>query len=691
MFDLAKSVDRAEVLAGKSVAIDFRQAGGFKYLFDGWQSSSCKRIDQGLAVTDSRVRLALPYGFEGDGNLVIRGRAPGGGAVLVYIGDAQVGQVTLPAATVGEAQLVIPAAKLRAGDNNLLIRAANQGPVAGAGSASLVLSSMRFGPPSDAPSSEQALYEVSHEKDALTIHANTTLGYAFEIPEGAHLVGELKSGAFRVTANVDGRASADIRSLATTGDFDVDLAEFRNKIVRLDLVATSDALVDAPRVVVPRAEPVAEAPHVKNAIIYLVDTLRADKLKPYNEASRVTTPGLQRFVEHAATFLQGHTQENWTKPSVATLLSSLYPWEHNAVTDDAVVSDSVKLLPETLKSRGFFTGAFIANGYASDRFGFKQGWDTWRNYIREGRPTAAQYVASDVLGWLDHRPNDKPFFLYVHTVDPHVPYRPPQSFLSMYDPVPYGGIVDFSQDIELLEKIKAGRIHLNDRDKQHLVALYDGEISYHDVHFSAILDGLASRGLADDTIVVMVADHGEEFWDHGSVGHGHSVHEELLHIPMFVSWPGVTGTHSRIDTPAGLVDIAPTVLDALGQEIPDDVEGHSLAGALTARDETAPRAVVSGFMDVWRTLVVGNYKLVQRGPTRFMVYDLAADKGEGTDLSRERPIATRYLRGLLGLYLSESSDGGSRRATPVRHEAGHATMDEQTRAELRALGYVGGP
>ncbi len=351
-----------------------------------------------------------------------------------------------------------------------------------------------------------------------------------------------------------------------------------------------------------------------------------------------------------------------------------------------------------MKGHGFYTGSFIANGYISDYFGFDQGWDTYRNYIRQGLRSPAQYVAADTLAWLDSRPTDKPFFLYVHTIDPHVPYRPPSHFLALYGDTSYRGPVDFSHDSLLLEHIKSGRLHLNDHDKAHLEALYDGEITYHDVHFARILDGLTRRGLDDDTIVVVTADHGEEFWDHGSVGHGHSVYEELIHVPLFVRIPGVTDGVTKIDTPVGLVDVLPTILDALGVPIPDEVSGRSFLNILLGQSRPAPRAVVTGFLNGWRTVVVGHLKLVQRSVHAPKLYDLSTDPREEHDLAPSRPLAVRYLRGLLGLQLAKAEPvGDGTGAAPVaahrvraHHHAETTQIDPQTAAQLRALGYVSG-
>jgi arylsulfatase A-like enzyme len=441
-------------------------------------------------------------------------------------------------------------------------------------------------------------------------------------------------------------------------------------------------------VLAPSQGAVAAAKPVKNVLIYLIDTLRADHLKPFNPGTRVKTPALEELVNMGSTlFSSAHTQENWTKPSVATLLSSLLPWEHHATTTEAVVPASVDLLPERLQRVGFYTGAFIANGYVSDKFGFRQGFSSYRNYIREGRYSRAEFLAADVVEWLDKRPQDKPFMLYVHAIDPHVPYKPTGQFMSIYDPLPYQGVVDFSGDNELLEKIKIGKIKLNPRDKVHLEALYDSEISYHDLHFRTMLAALDKRGLADETMIVVVADHGEEFWDHGSVGHGHSVYEELLRIPMVIRVPGVTLKPARVDSTSGLVDIVPTVFEALGQSVPEGLSGRSLMPELRGQYADAPPVAIAGFMDGWRTAVVSDLKLIQRTEKRFMLHDLGSDPHEQSDVADKRPITTRYMRGQLGLALVNSQGAGGDKRVP---KAETTKIDAATEAQLRALGYVGG-
>ncbi len=700
-YDFAAHLGRAEHREGEVLVVDLGVARGHQFTLGGWQTQlgDDHVFDDVTTLVIPRVtgKLLLPRLGPGRFTVKLRARAFGDGRLTTYLGEETLGHATLP--TDGSFQVVtvtLPEDALASAEAFLQLRVPRGGPAPGVGSAGLAIDWLRIGPADadlreTAPATDQDLLS---DGQSLSLAAGTSLAWSFEVTPGARFRAQVagsagSSGALRLRLATDGGVVREVANVvASSGGAaaDVDLAEHAGRIVRLELVAEgADLRITNPAVVTLGAQDLAPRPAApENVLVYLVDTLRRDKLTIYDPETRVRTPGLSSFVAAgAAVFSRGHTQENWTKPSVATLLSGLLPWEHTATSDDAVVPGSVELLSETLKDAGFHTGAFIANGYVSDKFGFRQGWRTFRNYIREGRRTQASFVAADVLGWLDDRPEDEPFFLYVHTIDPHVPYMPPNDVLETYDPGPYDGPVDFGRDRQTLEKIKSGAMRINDRDRQRLEALYDGEITYHDVHFASIIEGLTRRGLADDTLVVFTSDHGEEFFDHGSVGHGHSVYEELLSVPFVIRIPGLTGSLSRIEDPAGLVDIAPTILDALGRSVPEAMTGRSLLPLLRGEVPDAPRATISGFMNGWRTIVVGRYKLIQRTSARMMLYDLEADPGETTDLAPDRPLTVRYLRGLLGLTLAGAAAGAP------AHRAEETVIDAETEAQLRALGYVG--
>ncbi|MFW5926402.1 MAG: sulfatase-like hydrolase/transferase [Myxococcota bacterium] len=703
-YALAAHPERAELREGRTLVVDLGRPSGAKYTLGGWRTDvvAARWEDRPVGlVTGHRGNLHLP--FHGDGNavLTLRARALRRGRVVVRVNGEALETVTWPTDGFDVLRFEVPESVLVQGDNRLDIRARRMGRAPDGTTASVALDWVRIGPAAEGhrqgePSApEEHLPRANGEVPTAKLPAGGSLAWTFEVPSEARLRGVARgAGAVAGRVHTDG---AEPRVLGPTrdGSFDWDLAPFAGRVVRLELEARQgDVRLFRPSVVTPApADTEAARPRPEHVLVYLVDTLRADKLRPYNADTRVKTPGLAKFAETAATFLDARSQDNWTKPSVATLLSSLMPWEHTATKGNSKVPASVDLLPEMLGEHGFHTGAFIANGYVSNKFGFGQGWDTYRNYIREHRRTDAEFVAADALDWLDQRPEDEPFFLYVHTIDPHVPYRPPDEFLEPYGNPRYRGPVNFGRDATLLGNIKTGKVRLRKRDKAHLEALYDGEISYHDVHFAAILDGLERRGLADDTLVVVTSDHGEEFWDHGSVGHGHSVYDELLRVPLLIRMPGMAeGQALRAD--AGLVDVVPTLLDALGLPVPEHLAGRSLLPELSGEPPPAPAGTVSGFLDNWRALAVGRTKLVQRGAHDARLYDLHDDPDENRNVAADRPVALRHARALLGLRLADAEPvrrAGRRKAAPRKdtsHREQTVEIDDETAAQLRALGYV---
>jgi arylsulfatase A-like enzyme len=720
-YELAAHPERAELWTAGVRTLDFGETSGAQYTLGGWLTGTGDDHgfgqDRALLGVGKVVKVALPVEHSGASRLSLRVRSFADTTLSVHVNGEPIADVPLDGKTFKVIDKELPAERTHPGENLLQLRVSRAGASPRGGEATIALDWIRIGPAASAHADSRppALQELAPpaaagQKPALHLAGGDQLAYSFQVPKD----GELRAtfapkGGAKLALNLerDGQPLETLYEGSEPGTLRIPLDKHAGEIVRMSVRAQgpagSSVELQEPAIVVVEPKPAAAAQtkQVKNIIIVLVDTLRADKLDAYKAGSRVKTPGLSTFLESAAVMLNARTPENWTKPSVASLLSSLLPWQHNAFTGEAVVPSSVELLPELLRDRGYYTGAFIANGYVSDKFGFKQGWNTYRNYIREGRRTIAQEVAADVVEWLDERPKDKPFLLYMHTIDPHVPYKPPKSFLDLYDPAPYAGPVDFSKTNELLEKIKIGSLKLNERDKVRLEALYDGEISYHDVHFAATLRALQERGLAEETAIVVTADHGEEFWDHGSVGHGHSVYDELLRVPMIVRIPGLTEGKQRLPDAVSLVDVMPTLLDAVGQEKPDHLVGESFYRELQGQGASVPRANVSGFMQSWRTLGIGSLKLIQRAPENMWLYDVQQDPGEKRDVAKERPIALRYARGLLGVTITESQNGktyGSADAAAKpkgdvkkqrEHKEEKTNIDPETEAQLRALGYVG--
>jgi choline-sulfatase len=702
-YALAPELARAELRRGDAWLIDFGELSDAKYSVGGWLTLTAgAKLSSGpsaLVVRSRDAKLFLPLdtsAASAAARVTLRARSFTSTSLTLYVGRKKFGEQKLAGREFETVAFDVPKGVLQPGDNLIELKVSRSGSVRSGVTAGFALDWAAIAPQAAKVSPPPAAGELSPGADTLRVPAGLSLGYTLEVPAGAELQASVQSDAparLRVSAARDGTKSSELSVLELRGGSEakqirIPLAALEGDVTRIDLTASgSQVTLQSPVIVVPSEQRVFERKPLKNVLLMLIDTLRADKLKPYNPQTRVRTPGLIRFLENAVTMRDARSQENWTKPSVATLMSSLFPWQHNAYNDDSRVPESVELLPEYFHGRGFRTAAFIANGYVSDKFGFGQGWDDYRNYIRENRRSIAQEVAADVLEWLDARPKRQPFFLYVHTIDPHVPYKPPKSVLALYDSAPYSGPVDFAKSNTLLEKIKLGKLSLNERDKVRLQALYDAEITYHDVHFAAIFDGLDKRGLTDDTLVVVTADHGEEFWDHGSVGHGHSVYDELLHVPLMLRIPGVTEGNGVIRGDVGLVDVAPTILDALGLQVPDSMSGRSFLPELLGQDSRAPRPTASQFMTGFRTLAIGRLKLIQRGLENGSLYDLTTDPGETRDIARARPIGVRYTRGLLGLVLAQNTQTPAGKARV--HGREKTKIDAETEAQLRALGYVG--
>src|SRR5690606_19009288 len=271
------------------------------------------------------------------------------------------------------------------------------------------------------------------ERRALALRAPTTVSYYLEVPRNARFVfgvgaeGNASGLSARVRVTPEG-GEADEIFRATLGgawnDQAIDISRWAGQVVRLDLEASGEGngrvAFSTPAIMVPPPQ-VAERPaEVRNVVVLLIDTLRASKLRPYNPETRVRTPVLDRVAQRGVVFAQAQSPENWTKPSCASVLTGLSPITHGAKTDEARLPASAELVSEVFDRAGFATGSFIANGYVSDRFGFDQGWDDYNNFIRDGRSTEAADVFREAGNFIEQH-KDERFFVYIQTIDPHVP------------------------------------------------------------------------------------------------------------------------------------------------------------------------------------------------------------------------------------------------------------------------------
>ncbi|NOY92728.1 MAG: sulfatase [Deltaproteobacteria bacterium] len=697
--------------------VDFGTRAQAKYTGGDWRSGWGSRGADG-DTTFARVgrRGRVWFWADAPGPMVarVRIRKVATRALTPYLNNTQIQSVFLQDQPGFQTlDITLPAERVRRGENYFLLTFGDVTQVDGE-EVSAEIASIRFVPGQSVPAGEydapvwesfRASVELGgSERPALTVHAPSTISYFVEIPANGKLGfslghegdGEVPVKVFITPEGGERTQLFSGQAGARWNDQALDLGPYAGKVARLEFVAEGAApgrvAFAQPRLLMPEQTPAPRVEPARNVIVLLIDTLRADKLKSYNRRSRVRTPVLDEFATESALFERTQSSENWTKPSCASILTGLSPLTHHANTDSARLPAGVTMLSEHLGENGFRTAMFSANGYVSDRFGFDQGWDHYTNYIRENRRTVAANVFREAGDWIEHNKSQR-FFTYIQTIDPHVPYDPPDEYLRMYDRSDYSGQVRNRMTADLLEKAKRNppQVTFTPEDERRLAALYDGEVSYHDHELGGFIERLKSLGVWENTLFVVVADHGEEFKDHGSWGHGHSVYQELLHVPMMMRYPGAIEAQ-RVPGVVSSMSIPATVTALVGvPDLPAD-EGTNLTPLMRGQTAPGPQVAFSFFQDDRRVITSGRYKFIVRGNLTSTLFDLEQDPRERNQLGAgHASIARRYLRVLLGQFLGASDrrhwlspDQGS--GTQVERE--DAVMDDTIREQLRALGYA---
>ncbi len=727
--DLIETVHLADI-SHHGLYIDFGTPSARKYTVGGWRTGWLREGvdgDDTYAHAGERARFYFDARQSQELFLSLRMKPIGSRRAQVFVngtalpdpitlevqGEPQAGQAMT--APFQDVVVPLPASLVRAGENAIMLVFGATVPVQGEAVSMAVASARVSANRADlngdyrTPSHGTLVRSVSLsdvERRSIAVSAPSEICYYVEIPRTSPrlVFGLGADGQGSVNAEVKVTAEGENETIVWSGsasnawsDHSADLAPFAGKVIRLCLVGRAEHSAriawSAPQIMVEPYEAPSARP-VKNAVVLLVDTLRASKLRPYNPQSRVRTPVFDELVSHGVLFERAQSQENWTKPSVASVLTGLTPMTHQAKTTEARLSTNVEMVSETLNAANFATGTFLANGYVSDRFGFNQGWDFYTNFIRENRSTRAEDVFREAGNFIEQH-KDERFFVYIQTIDPHVPYDPPAEYLAMYDTrTDYAGQVQARMTADLLERAKRTPpgVTFDASDVRRLEALHDGDISYHDHFLGEFMTRLRTLGVADDTLLVITSDHGEEFNDHGSWGHGHSVYQELLNVPLFVHRPGVVPEGERRPQTVSTLSVSPTVISALGVDGLAHAEGRSLWQETLGAPAPGFSVAFSEFADDRRVIRAGRYKLIVRANTRTAFFDLETDPHEEHDLPLQRlPIAARYTRILIGQYLGApnrrqwlSADAGES-APQVQRE--NAQMDDTLRDQLRALGY----
>ena len=418
-----------------------------------------------------------------------------------------------------------------------------------------------------------------------------------------------------------------------------------------------------------------------NVLIVLVDALRRDHLGAYGYPLP-TSPAIDAFAAESIVFDRGYSHSSWTKPSVATLFTSLYPDQHGLGRvgfEDAagfqtdVLPKRLSTLAERFRDAGYRTGSIGTNVHIQSKTGFAQGFDHF--YFK--RLISAYLVNKLLREWLTSGDQQAPFFAYAHYMDVHFPYqRRLEDETGRFGntrtkpPAPS----HWTQVAAWAEK------HLTPANVAALAARYDQEIAYTDDAFGELTTWLRASGRLDNTVVVLIADHGEGFNEHGQLQHGYAPYEEVTGIPYMIRLPPVYRLEAgRRDQIVGLVDILPTLLDLVGLEVPAKAQGRSLEPVLLGERLRERPIYIEG--PGVRGLRGSTHTLMSSEDGKRECFDNRADPKELSPLAEPTPaICGRLASGLERMVAQFAAVAEGADET--------VTFDASEIEELRALGYL---
>jgi len=436
-----------------------------------------------------------------------------------------------------------------------------------------------------------------------------------------------------------------------------------------------------------------------NVALIVLDTTRADAVEGYADLE-VHTPTLRKLASEGVLFENARTTSAWTLPAHGSLFTSLFPSRHGAHSEGGGLDPARTTLPEIL-SKTHDSAGFSENPHIVEARGFARGFDhfaeTWRG---QDDLTVPPPTERHIAEWFEGRDASKPFFLFVNLMTPHLPYTPPRELEARLVPKLDRRILDNFRSVDeghaRLQMM--GSLTFKRFDFSILRALYRAEVSYADQRLAAILDLMGGASVLDQTLIVVVGDHGENIGHHGMMEHQFGLYESLLRVPMIMRLPGVFPKGSVRNEPVQIVDVMPTILDAL--EWPRDqwpaMEGRSLLGLPIPMDRPVyaeymrpdgqqalfhaidPDFDFTPFSRRLKSIQVKQFKLIVPDPGERELYNLLKDPEEKNNIASKLPsIADRLQTQLLEWIERGESDPSH----PIE-------VDPQTRNALRKLGYT---
>ncbi|MFH1675472.1 MAG: sulfatase [bacterium] len=541
-----------------------------------------------------------------------------------------------------------------------------------------------LGVPSDAPGFQVLQSDIIEMKLGLT----TARAVAFppqmsilvrlpRLPEGAKfmcLVGvDYKGESVPETRfSINRRSAQNVKTQLATlwlkngdakewHDMEADLSRFSGQEITLSVDAMASIekgvpFLANPRLVIPKKDP------VKQVIVLCIDTLRTDHVGCFGGSGGMT-PSLDKLAKEAISFSSCESACPWTLPSVAATITGKYPGIIAADSVSEHLRSEETTLAELFHEKGYRTASITNNHYVSAAVGFFQGNESQR----ESPKAPADEEVDAALEWIGKH-LDENFYLYIHFFDPHVPYQPPEPYLTRFK----RGSGRFEKVFESPNEVRSGELVLTDSEKEQLRGLYNGCVAFSDAELGRMIDKLKELNTWDNTMLVVFADHGEEFWEHGGFEHGHSMYDEVTRVPLFIKVPGVQPA-MRSDR-VSLIDVVPTIINWAGLSVPEGLNGKNiLSPDYDQKDER--RFFIEGCIHATesKAIVEGGYKqiLYFDGVKSPELYNLDSDPGEKNNLVSSEKDKSEALSAELIVYSSQTGEGSHFRFYPPKDLRGN--------------------
>jgi len=435
-----------------------------------------------------------------------------------------------------------------------------------------------------------------------------------------------------------------------------------------------------------------------NIVIYVIDALRSDHLGCYGY-ERNTTPNIDAFARENTLFTNAFANASWTRASGATILTGLLPKNHKAMARDSVLPADFITLAETLKDQGYYTVGFSTNGNVGGMFGFAQGFDEFV-FLPEDLERESIHVRSDVLNEkifeflnkFTQSPKKQPLFLWIWSSDPHDPYTPPSLVSSYFDINKYEHLdPKFRLLSEFTKKVKENQFAWPSQSAvNYLKTLYDQEILFNDISFEKLIERLKKIKLYEDSVLILTADHGQEFREHNWFGHGKTLFNEQVKIPLIIKAGDIR--KGKIGINVQHADIFPTILDILKIPLPYNIDGTSLLGNIDFLNRPIFAEQKLDGHDL-RSLLVGDSKFIhnlndvsylhqaRHENIIYEMYNLLNDPEEENNVVDIENVCSAYFKQRLAFEYSLL-----RRMFDVESE--HTDIPPELEKKLRALGYI---